>query len=198
MHHHNYAPVKAAYDGSLTPGDDNGFAVYLAVQCTDVQWPQKWGKWARDNWRVHHKAPYETWPNAWFNAPCLYWRAPAGTPVTIDGSSVASTLLVSETLDAATPYKGSLVVRDLFPNSRLIAEPGGTTHAGTLFGDACVDNKIAAYLASGKLPARKPGTRADVRCRPLPRPVPKGAARSVASLSGFAPARPFPVYPYAP
>jgi TAP-like protein len=34
-------------------------------------------------------------------------------------------------------------------------EPGGTTHAGALFGNACVDNKIANFLATGKKPARK-------------------------------------------
>jgi len=79
------------------------------------------------------------------------------------GRRVASVLLVDETLDAATPFEGSLEVRKLFPNSSLLAEPGGTTHAGTLFGNECVDNTIADYLATGALPARKRGNGPDVQ-----------------------------------
>ena len=83
-----------------------------------------------------------------------------------------SALLVDETLDAATPYEGSLEVRRRFPHSSLIAEPGGTTHAGSLLGNACVDDKIAAYLATGVLPVRRAGFQADAECAPLPQPVP--------------------------
>jgi hypothetical protein len=72
-----------------------------------------------------------TWDNAWFNAPCIYWQAPRSRPVNIDGRGIQSMLLVDETLDAATPFEGSLEVRNLFPHSVLIAEPGGTTYAET-------------------------------------------------------------------
>jgi hypothetical protein len=81
-------------------------------------------------------------------------------------------LLIDQTLDAATPYSGSLHVRKLYPHSSLIAEPGGTTHAASLDGDKCVDDKIAAYLGTGRRPARKPGYGADVKCAPLPQPHP--------------------------
>ena len=83
------------------------------MQCTDVQWPQQWSTWSRDNWTIFRQAPFETWGNAWFNAPCLYWPAPAHATrrSTVDGSKVASALLIDETLDAATPYPGSLEVR---------------------------------------------------------------------------------------
>ena len=85
----------------------------------------------------------------------------------------ARILLIDETLDAATPFAGSLEVRRRFPNSSLIAEPGGTTHAGTLFGNACVDDQIADYLATGTLPTREAGNHADTYCAPLPQPVPE-------------------------
>jgi hypothetical protein len=103
--------------------------------------------------------------------------------VTVNGKGVAPALLVDETLDAATPYEGSLEVRKLYPSSVLLAEPGGTTHAGTLFGNACVDGTIAAYLADGTLPTRKPGNRADAFCAPLPVPVPGAAASATASAA---------------
>jgi hypothetical protein len=65
---------------------------------------------------------------------------------------------------------GSLEVRQLIPHSVLLAEPGGTTHADSLFGDLCVDNTIANYPASGQLPARnasakRPGVGSAARAR---------------------------------
>jgi pimeloyl-ACP methyl ester carboxylesterase len=183
VHKHDLATLTAAYQDYVGPSDDNGFAVYNAVQCTDTQWPQSWATWRKDNWRTFQKAPFETWGNAWFNAPCLFWPAKAHTPVKIDGSKTKSVLMIDETLDAATPYEGSLYVRSLYPGARLIAEPGGTTHAGTLYGDTCVDGQIAAYLATGKLPARRAGYGADTYCAPLPRPVPTSSASSPAAMS---------------
>jgi pimeloyl-ACP methyl ester carboxylesterase len=173
VHEHNTDGLVAAYEAFDGPGDDNAFAVSNAVVCTDVRWPQQWSTWAHDYWNAYQTARFATWNIAWYGAPCLYWAAPAGTPVKVNGDHV-SALLISETLDAAEPFKNSLEVRKLFPSSRLVAEPGGTTHAGTLLGNACVDGHIAAYLATGALPPRKPGRRADAMCKPLPRPVPSG------------------------
>ncbi len=164
--------TTSADDGGV--GVDNGYAVYNGVQCTDVKWPQSWAKWKKDNTAVNKKAPFETWANAWYNAPCLYWPAKSGHPVKVNGKKVPPVLLVDETNDAATPYSGSVYIRSIFPKSVLLAEPGGTTHAGTLYGDACVDDTIATYLATGKLPKRtgKAGYGADKICKPLPQPVP--------------------------
>ncbi|TCC64227.1 alpha/beta fold hydrolase [Kribbella pittospori] len=163
------------YLGASGLGNDNFYAVYSAVQCTDVQWPQKWSTWERDNWLTFAKAPYETWANAWYNSPCLYWPAPAHKPLEIDGSKVGNVLLIDQTLDAPTPFEGSLEVRRRYPHSSLIALPGGTSHASSLSGNACLDNQVAAYLTNGTLPPRKPGPGPDTTCAPLPQPVP-GAA----------------------
>ncbi|MGK3205677.1 alpha/beta hydrolase [Amycolatopsis sp. MEPSY49] len=176
----NWKSLFEAFGGR---GDDNGYAVYLAVQCTDVQWPTSWNQWKRDSWQTFAKAPYFTWQNAWFNAPCLYWPAKAGKPTKIDGKGVQSVLMIDETLDAATPYPGSLEVRGRFPGASLIAEPGGTSHAITPRGNACVDNKIADYLATGALPARKPGRTADVECAPLPQPTPPAPTAAKADVA---------------
>jgi pimeloyl-ACP methyl ester carboxylesterase len=183
--------------GNATPEDraatDNGYVGYSAVQCTDVQWPLSWRKWQRDNWALYHRFPFLTWGNAWFNAPCLTWPAKAGHPVRIDGSKVAPALLIDETNDAATPYEGSLQVRRLFPKSVLLAEPGGATHADSLFGDACVDNTIADYLLNGTLPKRtgKAGYGADKICAPLPDPDPTAAtAKAKSAQSGGIPRTP--------
>jgi pimeloyl-ACP methyl ester carboxylesterase len=189
VHDGDWQTLRDSYGG---PGDDNGYAMYNAVQCGDVQWPQSWAKWERDNWRTYFQAPFETWGNAWYNAPCLYWGAPASTPVRVDGRKVASALLIDETLDAATPYTGSLEVRKLFPHASLIALPGGTSHANSLYGDACEDDQIAAYLADGTLPKRKPGPGPDTTCDPLPVPDPTAAAARTALTPQATPASPAP------
>ena len=90
------------------------------------------------------------------------------------GAKAPPVLLVSETLDAATPFAGSLEVRKRFPRSALIEGVGGTTHAGSLFGNSCVDNTIAAYLKTGALPKRVKADSADLKCKPLAPPAPCG------------------------
>jgi pimeloyl-ACP methyl ester carboxylesterase len=175
-----HAPRPGQLDGLYryvdTPGDDNGHAVYLAVQCTDAPWPKSVAKNLADTRRVARTAPYLTWQNMWFNAPCLTWPAPAHAPLKIDGSKVADALLIDQTLDAATPYEGSLEVRALFPRAALLALPGGTTHADSLSGagNECEDGTIARYLAHGDLPVRRPGRQADATCTPRTQPLPTG------------------------
>jgi pimeloyl-ACP methyl ester carboxylesterase len=178
VHRHNASPLISLYQAIDTPGNDNGFAVYLSVLCTDSHWPLNWSVWNRDVSAIYRKAPFEAWGNAWFNAPCIFWPAPSSQRVQVNGSRIKNALLIDETLDAATPFQGSLVVRKLFPHSVLVAEPGGTSHADSLSGDKCVDGTIAAYLETGALPARKPHAEWDKTCAPLPRPVPSASRSS--------------------
>ena len=160
---------------------DNGYAVYLGVQCTDASWPKKWSTWERDAWRIYPKAPFLTWGNTWFNEPCRHWPAKVQKTVKIKGKKVKSLLMINESRDAATPYPGSLEVRKRFGKARLIEGVGGTTHAGSLSGVACTDDRIADYLATGKLPKRKSGRRADVTCAPVPPPNPTQGAKKAAN-----------------
>jgi pimeloyl-ACP methyl ester carboxylesterase len=181
VHQHNATAASilvSLYHAIDTPGNDNGFAVYLSVVCTDSHWPLNWSVWGRDVWAIYRRAPLAAWGNAWFNAPCIFWPAPSTQRVQVTGSGIKNALLIDETLDAATPFRGSLVVRRLFPHSVLVAEPGGTSHADSLSGDKCVDGTIAAYLETGALPARKPYARWDKTCPPLPQPVPSAGHSS--------------------
>jgi pimeloyl-ACP methyl ester carboxylesterase len=162
------------------PGDDNGHAIYLGVICTDAQWPTDYNRIRLDNWITHIKAPFTTWGNAWFNGPCLTWPGKSHKPLNIKDNGLDSALLISETLDSATPYSGALEVRKRFKNSVLIEGVGGTTHAGSLSGVACTDDTIAEYLKTGALPARQSGNHSDVQCDPVPQPVPEGAAATTA------------------
>lgn len=166
------AALEAAYGFDPATASDNGYAIYLAVQCTDMRWPQDYDQVRADNTRVDGEAPFETWANAWFNGSCSFWQGAAGTPVEIDGSGIGSALILSETLDGATPYEGALQARRDIPTSSLIEGVGGTTHSASLSGIACTDDRVAAYLATGELPARVEGDRSDVQCEPVPQPDP--------------------------
>ena len=84
VHTHNAAAAKALislYQAVDTPGNDNGFGVYLSVLCTDSHWPLNWGVWNRDVSAINRKAPFVAWENAWFNAPCIFWPAPSSQRV---------------------------------------------------------------------------------------------------------------------
>ncbi|MGZ4249954.1 MAG: alpha/beta hydrolase [Solirubrobacteraceae bacterium] len=176
-------PVNA-FESTDGVGDDNGYAGYLAVQCSDTAWPSSWPKIVRDNWAVYARAPFETWGSAWFNGPCTNWPGRAGRPVQIDGSRVNSALLIDETLDAATPFPGSLEVRTLFPHASLIAEPGApatptrclVTRASTARSRITSRRALCPHVS-----ASRRGTRHAPRCRnrtrrrrrPPPRCVPR-------------------------
>ena len=68
-------------------------------------------------------------------------------------------------------YHQHMQVKQLFPGASLVEGVGGTTHAGSLSGVACVDNTIANYLDTGVVPARS-GAGADLRCPRVPPPTP--------------------------
>ena len=168
------------------PFDDNSHAMYLGVSCTDVQWPPNYAKWRIDNWLTHLRAPFTTWGNAWFNAPCLNWPGAASEPLDIDGSGVPSALLINETYDAATPYPGAIEVRKRFPKAVLVEGVGGTTHSGSLSGVTCTDSIIVAYLKTGTLPERKQGNGSDVQCDPVPQPEPGARTASTGERAELA------------
>jgi pimeloyl-ACP methyl ester carboxylesterase len=172
VHSQNPRPLIRAWRFTDTPGDDNLYAAFLATLCTDRPSPTDWRTVVKDSRRLYRQAPITTWSSTWFSAPCIYWPAEPGTPVTVEGNGT-SILLVGQTLDGATPFQDSLAVRSIFPGSRLVAIRGGTTHGSTPdMSGRCANLRLAAYLKTGALPPRKPGRRADVTCPAPPKPKP--------------------------
>jgi pimeloyl-ACP methyl ester carboxylesterase len=172
----DYTGIKFMYDGGNPVGSasDNGYAMYLGTVCTDARWPRNVATWRRDNEKVAARAPFLTWGNAWFNAPCLIWPARQSTPVHVVGRRVhVPVLMIDETLDGATPFTGSLEVRRRFPSASLIEGVGGTTHAGSLSGVSCTDRAIGRYLLNGAVPRRTSGNHSDLKCPPVPQPHPQ-------------------------
>ena len=140
---------------SIGAQNENEFAVYNAVECSDVNWPRNWAKWDTDTRHVYATAPFEAWDNAWFNAACAFWpvHGPAH-PLHIKGAGLPGILMIQGTLDAATPYQGAQVAHRLLPSARMVVVKGGGNHGQSLSQppNMCVNNYLNAYLGTGALP----------------------------------------------
>jgi pimeloyl-ACP methyl ester carboxylesterase len=179
----NAEPLVETYENfaAVDASGDNGYSVYTSVQCRDAAWPRDWNQWRKDNWAAYEKAPFMTWNNAWYNAPCAFWPTRSLKPVNIANGKLPPALLFQATDDAATPYQGGVTVHRLLAGSSLVVEQGGGNHGITLSGNSCLDKYLSAYLAKGTVP-RGSGT-ADAVCQKLPDPKPLNTARTTASAA---------------
>ncbi|GHE68532.1 peptidase [Streptomyces longispororuber] len=182
-------PLVRAYEalGAPDAATDNGYSVYAAVQCRDAPWPRPWSQWREDHTRTHAKAPFMTWNNAWYNAPCAFWPTASLSPADVRNTALPPVLLLQGTDDAATPYEGAVTMHRKLRGSSLVVEWGGGNHGATLSGNACMDRYLAAYLHHGEVP--RSGGEVDAVCKARPGPEPEparsgdGAARG-AELPG--------------
>ncbi len=162
----------AAYKG-LGAQNENEFAVYNAVQCSDVNWPRSWAYWTSDTEMVYKKAPFQAWDNAWFNAACAFWpvQGPA-KPLQIKGAGLPGILMLQGSLDPATPYPGAQDAHKLLPSARMVVVEGGGNHGQSLEqpSNTCVQRYLNAYLTTGALP-EAPGL-VNATCPAVPAPTP--------------------------
>ena len=49
--------TPTASTASNDADDENGYAVYLGVQCRDAAWPRDWARWRADMTRLHARRP---------------------------------------------------------------------------------------------------------------------------------------------
>ncbi|WP_445269557.1 alpha/beta hydrolase [Streptomyces sp. DSM 41634] len=173
-------PLVAAYErfGAVEPSAGNGYSVYTAVQCRDSAWPRDWNQWRTDMWRAHAEAPFMTWNNAWYNAPCAFWPTEALQAPDVTNADLPPALLLQATEDAATPFGGALSMRDKLKGSALVVEEGGGNHGIALSGNKCLDEKVSAYLRTGQA--------ADATCPAQAAPKPAAATRAVPPSAGGA------------
>ena len=153
--------------------DENLFAVYNAVQCSDVNWPRSWSFWTSDTEKVYAKAPFQAWDNAWFNAACAFWPIQgAAKPLQIKGTGLPGILMLQGTLDPATPYAGAQNAHKLLPSARMVVVEGGGNHGQSLEqpSNSCVQGYLNGYLSTGALPSA-PGL-VNARCPAVPAPSP--------------------------
>ncbi|MHA5050478.1 alpha/beta hydrolase [Streptomyces sp. SD15] len=147
---------------------ENGNAVYTAIECNDASWPTDWRTWDRDNTRLARVAPFETWDNVWMNLPCAYWSVPRQKPLnvrTLPGE-LPPTLILAAERDAATPYEGAVELQRRLSGSVLVTENGAGMHGIGGGPNKCVNGHLDAYLLEGRLPKRSSG------CAPHAEPKP--------------------------
>jgi pimeloyl-ACP methyl ester carboxylesterase len=160
------------YQGNGTQ-NENEFAVYNAVQCSDVSWPRSWAYWTADTEMVYQKAPFQAWDNAWFNASCAFWPVPGpAKPLQIKGAGLPGILMLQGTLDPATPYAGAQDAHKLLPSARMVVVEGGGNHGQSLEqpSNSCVQGYLNAYLATGALPEAAGPVNAACPAGPDPTP----------------------------
>ncbi|MGR8007481.1 alpha/beta hydrolase [Streptomyces hypolithicus] len=149
--------------------NENGNAVYTAVQCNDAPWPTDWWRWDLDNSLLAQRAPFETWDNAFMNLPCMYWSAPRQQPVDVgtEPGELPPTLILAAERDAATPYPGALELQRRLAGSVLVTERDAGTHGIGGGENKCVNAHLETYLLTGRTPVR----RADCAPHREPNPV---------------------------
>ncbi len=131
---------------------DNNTAAYLAITCGDAPAPRD-----PEFYRQMVATESATFPFTGGEqaniTPCAFWPFQAGPPVSLAGDHAKGVLVVDSDGDPATPYSGSVLIHADIPGSRLI-----TLHASVHvpypgYGNACVNDAVNGYLATGELPA---------------------------------------------
>ncbi|MFG2994589.1 alpha/beta hydrolase [Streptomyces sp. NPDC048257] len=133
-------------------GEGEPTGVQSAVICGDVAAPRDPERYWRDIERSRAAHPLFG-PLTHNINPCAFWDRPREEPTRV--RSDAAALIVAATGDPRTTYKGSVELRRQLPSSRMITLDGAHRHAVYgLYGNACVDDQVNRYLATGTLPAK--------------------------------------------
>jgi pimeloyl-ACP methyl ester carboxylesterase len=153
--------------------NENEFAVYNAVQCSDASWPRSFAYWTSDTEMINKTAPFYAWGNTWFNAACAFWPVHGPSePPQINGTGLPGILMLQGTLDPATPYAGAQDAHRLLPSARMVVVEGGGNHGQSFEQplDSCVQGYLNAYLATGALPQGAGLVNATCPAEPDPTP----------------------------
>ena len=176
--------VLALFDGNYPTTSDNLYAMQSAIMCSDAPWPSDWNSWLRTTDQSNVKAPFATWVNTWYMAPCRTWPVRSQKSFAIDGSKAPATLmLIDSTIEPNTTYQSALSVRKLFPKAVLVESSGSVPADGT--STTCVGSALVNYLEVGTLPQRTSGSTSDVTCPANELPTPGAATGGSGAVPGF-------------
>ncbi|WP_283136749.1 alpha/beta hydrolase [Rhizohabitans arisaemae] len=150
-----------------SPAPDASKAALHAITCNDTPWRGGPQELLRATAEQGARYPVMGWRSAL--EPCAYWdrAAPVLKPRT--GEGVPPILMVQTAGDPATPLGGALRAYARFKHARFLLVTDEGDHGAYAGGNACVDDRVEAYLVDGTLP-RKFGT-----CPGVPIPEPVGA-----------------------
>ncbi|MCX4967222.1 alpha/beta hydrolase [Streptomyces sp. NBC_00654] len=135
---------------TMTAEQSHHGSVQSAVICGDRAAPRDPEVYWRDIERSRAASP-RFGPLAGNINPCAFWDRPREEPTEVKHD--AKLLIVSATGDPRTPHTGAVALHGLLPSSKLVTLRGANRHAVYgVYENACVDNKVNRYLATGKLP----------------------------------------------
>ncbi|MEU9762481.1 alpha/beta hydrolase [Streptomyces sp. NPDC047987] len=135
----------------LTGDNSPTGSVQTAILCGDRAAPRNPESYWRDVERSRAAHP-RFGPMTENITPCAFWDRPREEPTQVRRDVPA--LIVAATGDPRTTYRSSVKLHRELPSSKLITLTGANRHG--IYGDygnACVDDQVNRYLATGKLPA---------------------------------------------
>ncbi|MGW0825721.1 alpha/beta hydrolase [Streptomyces sp. NPDC002845] len=141
------------------PLSDEDAAVTMAVVCNDVRWPRPVAAYERAV--AANRARYPLTAGMPANiTPCSFWKdAPVDRPTRITDRGPSNILMIQNRRDPATPYSGTLKMRQaLGDRARLVTVENGGHGAYLGTGNACGDRAVTTFLTTGERP------RQDVSC----------------------------------
>jgi pimeloyl-ACP methyl ester carboxylesterase len=157
---------QAAADGSAQPAPDLAASLatlltgaasaqhsgQTAIQCADAPVSRNPETYWRDI-QAHRAAQPLFAPVFDSVSPCMFLPTSPAPPVRVRNSVPA--MIVGSSGDINSGYAGQQAMHHALTGSRMITLAGVRTHGVyTLWGSACVDNTVNAYLSTGALPAR--------------------------------------------
>lgn len=164
------------------PVDDNSYAILISIISNDARGYRNLNLLKELFWWSYTQAPLTAWRSCRFFLPSLYWPFKFGKQFTVRDRRKIPMLLITSDLDAATPMANAFEARKRFRKARLVVVENELTHGISLDGNQCVDQIIANYLESGRLPSRNTKKNIDFVCsqsfEPQPAVTPKTRFRS--------------------
>lgn len=156
------AQKGGALPAPQTPPDEvmqNYTAVGAATICNDAAWPRSAAVYQKgvDESRAKYPLTAGMPRNAMV---CAAWPwQPKRAPVRITDGGPADVLLVQDVRDVATPLSSALKMREAFGRRAVMVTVNSTGHDAYLDnGNACGDETVSRFLATGERPRR------DVYC----------------------------------
>lgn len=153
-------PPGNATASTASSSIDNPLAVFAAVTCNDIKWPENVDTYRRSV--AEDRKRYELFGAAAANiTPCAFWPyAPAEPPVAVNDDGPRNVLLVQNLRDPATPHVGGKMLRQKFADRSRLLSVDDSGHGAYVLGDnPCALNTTTRYLVEGKMPGK------DMLCR---------------------------------
>ncbi|PRY56855.1 alpha/beta hydrolase [Glycomyces artemisiae] len=132
-------------------------ADFYGVQCADRDNPGHFGAYRSSAEAAYGNSALFGAGISWSYLPCATWPADEPNPSKVDGRGAATTVLVGNTGDPATPYAWAESLAEDLDDAVLVTYEG-SGHTAYALGHECVDAPITAYLTGLTVPQQ------DLRC----------------------------------